>query len=330
MGTWGEIGAELANTQTTEGAVDFDGVRRCYLKRLARYTKRNTIVYEATFVPPQGAGPPDYTISLDPDMGAFMETVHGLPKDDPLDLVLHSPGGAVEVAEAIIDYLRGRFPGLRVIVPVAAMSAASMMSMAADEIIMGAHSQLGPIDPQITIPTPEGPRSAPSAAIIRQFQEARDDLHNNPGHTPVWLPILRGYFPALLQICKDAEKLSKEIVTKWLKAYMFSELPDATEQAERVANYLGGYEENFRSHARRIDRDNLRGQGLNVVDLEKDQQLQDLVLSVHHAISHLMDKTGTTKIVENHIGKTWLRRVGMIQVPLPHPQPIETQPNRQA
>lgn len=257
-----------------------------------------------------------------------MEVVHSLPRHDPLDLILHSTGGVAEHAEAIIDYLRGRFPGLRVIVPVAAMSAASMMSMAADEIIMGAHSQLGPIDPQITIHTQEGPRSAPSAAIIRQFKEAQEDLMRNPGHTAAWLPILRSYSPALLQICKDAEKLSKEIVTKWLKTYMFSELSDAAEKAKRVADFLSSYEDRFRSHSRRIDRDTLRNQGLKVIDLEDDHKLQDLVLSVHHAISHLMDKTPTTKIVENHIGKSWLRQVGMI-IPVTQPQPTIPQPNRQ-
>lgn len=177
MSTWGEVLEEINRTRTPEGAVAFDSVRHHYLRLLSQYTGNNTIVYEtAGLAPPQGAGPSDISISLDPDIGAFMEVVHGLPKNDPLDLILHSPGGSAEAAESIVKYLRGRFPGLRVIVPVAAMSAASMMAMSADVIIMGAHSQLGPIDPQITIPTPEGPRSAPAAAIIQQFEEAKHDL----------------------------------------------------------------------------------------------------------------------------------------------------------
>lgn len=84
-------------------------------------------------------------------MGAFMQVVHGLPTGAPLDLILHSPGGTAEAAESIVAYLRKRFSELRVIVPVAAMSAATMMAMAADRIVMGQHSQVGPIDPQLTI-----------------------------------------------------------------------------------------------------------------------------------------------------------------------------------
>lgn len=326
MGTWGEVLEELVRTRTPEGATDFDGVRRRYLKDLAAYTGRNTIVYEATLTPPQGAGPPDVAISLDPDMGAFMEVVHKLPRTDPLDLIVHSPGGSAEAAEAIVSYLRGRFPGLRVIVPVAAMSAASMIAMAADEIVMASHSQLGPIDPQVTITTPEGPRSAPAAAIIQQFGEAQEDLMKNPGHIAAWLPILRSFAPALLQICDTSMKLSKTMVTEWLERYMFSGCSNAVEKATNVADFLADYG-NFKSHARRVDRDSLRGQGLVVTDLEDDQTLQDLVLSVHHAVSHLMDKTGTTKIVENHHGRSWIRRVGVVQVPVPS-QPEPPTPNR--
>ncbi len=158
MGTWGEVEQELLNLLLPNGAPDFDKVRRRHLRSLAEYTGHSVIVYEtAGFAPPPGTSPDDVSISLDPDIGAFMEVVHGLPTSVPLDLILHSPGGTAEAAEAIVDYLRGRFPTLRVVVPVAAMSAATMVAMAADEIVMGTHSQLGPIDPQITIATPEGP-----------------------------------------------------------------------------------------------------------------------------------------------------------------------------
>jgi len=240
--SWGEIEKELLATRKLDGTLDFDKVRRRYLSELAAHTKRSCIVYEtAGFAPPLGATPDSLQISMDPDVGAFMETVHGLPKDVPLDLILHSPGGTAEAAESIVEYLRGRFPGLRVIVPVAAMSAATMMAMAADEIVLGAHSQLGPIDPQLTIQTPEGPRTAPAAAIRQQFQEASDDLAKHPEKMAAWLPIIRSLSPALLQICSDTEQLSRSMVTDWLARYMLHDEPDARDKAERVAASLADY-----------------------------------------------------------------------------------------
>lgn len=312
MGTWGEILNEISQTRTPEGAVNFDGIRRRYLGTLSQYTGNNTIVYESAS---SASDPADIYISHDPDMGAFMEVVHGLPTEKGLDLILNSPGGSAEAAEAIIKYLRGRFPKLRVIVPVAAMSAASMMAMAADEIIMGSHSQLGPIDPQITIYTTEGPRFAPAAAIIQQFEEARADLRENPSHAVAWLPILRSYPPALLKICIDSANLSKSIVADWLEKYMLSDSSNAKEESKRIAEFLGDYDR-FKSHSRGIDRSQLRDIGLNIRDLEDDDKLQDLVLSVHHSVSHLIDKTAATKIVENHLGKTWIRATGVIQRPV--------------
>ena len=323
MSTWGEVEKELLRRRLENGTPDFDGVRRDYLRRLSEYTGRSTIIYEtAGFSPPRGVSPDDVSITLDPDVGAFMEVVHGLPKSTPIDLILHSPGGTAEAAEAIVEYLRGRFPSLRVIVPIAAMSAATMMALAADEIVMGAHSQLGPIDPQLTIPTPEGPRSAPAAAIRQQFKEARDDLAAHPEHTTAWLPIIRSMAPALLQICEAAEGLSKSIVSGWLARYMFKGRPDRDEAAKAVADALSDYSSSL-SHARRISPARLRELGLHIIDLEADQQLQDLVLSVHHAVNHTMNHLGVVKIVENNHGKTFIRRVGVVQLPVPVPSGME-------
>jgi len=309
MPTWGAIERELLQRRQPNGAPDFDGVRRDYIAKLAKYTGRSCIVYEtAGFAPPPGAAPDSIQISLDPDVQAFMEVVHGLPTDRPIDLILHSPGGTAEAAEAIVEYLRGRFPGLRVIVPIAAMSAATMMALAADRIVMGAHSQLGPIDPQMTIVTPEGPRSAPAEAIRQQFAQAQDDLAKNPQHTAAWLPILRSYAPALLQLCQDAETLSKSMVKDWLVRYMLSGDPNRDAKADAVAAYLTDYAA-FRSHGRRVDRNRLRQLGVIVDDLETDQTLQDLVLSVHHATNHTMGGTGMVKLVENHLGRAYVRIV---------------------
>lgn len=47
--------------------------------------------------------------------------------------------------------------------------------------------------------------------------------------------------------------------------------------------------------------------GLNIEDLEDDQDLQDAVLSLHHCYMILFDKWRYSKIVENHIGGHYLQ-----------------------
>jgi ClpP class serine protease len=111
----------------------FDVIRRRYLKELGEHTKRNIIVYAMR--PPQGSIVTD-------DMQGFMAALHEL-EGDSLDLILHSPGGSSEAAEQIVNYLRDKFKSIRVIVPLQAMSAATMIACSADEIIWVGNPLLG-------------------------------------------------------------------------------------------------------------------------------------------------------------------------------------------
>ena len=55
--------------------------------------------------------------------------------------------------------------------------------------------------------------------------------------------------------------------------------------------------------------------GLVIVDLEADQTLQDLVLSVYHATTLAFDNTTVVKIVENHLGKAFMKMQRSVTVP---------------
>jgi hypothetical protein len=68
------------------------------------------------------------------------------------------------------------------------MSAATMMACVADEIVMGKHSFLGPIDPQLIMMTTLGPRSIPAQAILDQFVKAKAECADT-AKLPAWLPI---------------------------------------------------------------------------------------------------------------------------------------------
>ena len=80
--------------------------------------------------------------------------------------------------------------------PLAAMSAGTMWALAADEIIMGAHSQPGPIDPQIQ--HRPGERFTPARAQVEQFERAKEECTADPSLLPAWAPILQQYGPELL------------------------------------------------------------------------------------------------------------------------------------
>lgn len=85
---------------------------------------------------------------------------------------------------------------------------------------------------------------------------------------------------------------------------MFAGETDGAEKAARIAGWFSDYTE-FKSHGRRVSRDEARGLGLKVVDLEADDVLQDRILAVHHAVQHTLSGTGLVKGIENHHGRAW-------------------------
>lgn len=74
------------------------------------------------------------------------DVVRALGKVDRLDLFLHSRGGAVEVPWRIVSMLREHCRLLGALVPFRAHSAATMIALGCDEIVMGPKAELGPID----------------------------------------------------------------------------------------------------------------------------------------------------------------------------------------
>ncbi len=295
--------AELGTIRAPNGAPNFDAVRRKYLSQLAAYTSRSTILYATDFLSGRG-NPADVTINL-MDMQALMEVVHSLPGTE-LDLILHTPGGSPEALESLVRYLRTRFTHIRAFVPLAAMSAGTMWALACDEIIMGKHSQLGPIDPQFALAFGEQIRLAPAQAILDQFERAAKEVASDPSKALAWAILLRSYGPSLLEECRRAQALSENLVTQWLQAYMLRGQPDAARKARRIARTFADYRQHH-SHARSIGRDVVRSLGVRVTDLEADQTLQDAVLSVHHAAIHTFSGTPATKIVENNLGRAFVQ-----------------------
>ena len=304
MGTWGEILVEIGNTRVPDDdSPDFDGVRRKYLAKLSEVTGRPAILYASAYLDDKDCPPQVLQIELG-DVRGLMEVVSNIGGDD-LDIIIHSPGGSAQAAESMVAYLRKRFRRIRAIVPLAAMSAATMIALSANEIVMGQHSQLGPIDPQFTMMTREGPASAPAKAILKEFERAKEEC-KNPENIAAWIPILDGYFPGLLTQCEDSQRLAKRLVEKWLKDYMFADDERAGEKASRIAAYFADYDE-FLSHARPVDFEKCQELGLNVSALEEDDDLQDAVLSTHHATMHTFAETPACKIIENSEGRTWVQ-----------------------
>lgn len=318
MPTWGEILVEIGSVWTQpDGSIDLDGMRRKYVLGLHSLTGRNVVVYYTKWMQ---AGAPDTSIVLE-DVHGLMEVFKDLNPELGLDLVLHSPGGDPTAADSLVRYMRQKFDDVRVIVPVAAMSAATMWALSADRILMGKHSQLGPIDPQLG--TPSG--MVPAGAITRTFERAQAECAADPSRLSGWMPTLQQYFPGLLEMCDDSTKLARSLAEEYLRDHMFKDAGNGEALAHAAAEYFANDLVHI-AHGRGIHRDKLVSLELTVENLEEDDGLQDAVLSVHHAYMHTLGMTPSVKIIENHLGRAVIRQMPMqaqisFQNPMPMPQP---------
>lgn len=299
MPSWHSLLHEIKNAGST-----YDVVRRRYLKRLQKVTGRNVIAYYSGWL--QKPGLRGNAVN-DADKNGLMAVIHKLDRRKGLDLLLHTPGGETAATESIVDYLHKMFDGnIRAIVPQLAMSAGTMISCACKEIVMGKQSSLGPIDPQMG--------GLPAHGVVEEFKRAVTEITLNPACIPVWQPIIAKYHPTLIGECEKAIQWSNEMTKEWLLRNMLKGDVDAETKAENIITELGDHALT-KSHARHLSATKCQSFGLKVVMLEDNRELQDAVLSVHHAYIHTLASTVAYKIIENHKGVAFIQAVQSVMLP---------------
>jgi hypothetical protein len=160
--------------------------------------------------------------------------------------------------------------------------------------------------------TPDDPRDA---CLCRAFSSA----------------ILRTYAGGLIEYCVQQIELAQEVVAGWLESYMLvHEDAGVTKEAraaraKEIAEYFGSGAayDRFRTHGRPIRIEELQQiAGLRITPLEDDDDLQDAILSLYHALDITFGGPAL-KIVENHLGARYVRLAQMFAVPVPVEQPAQ-------
>ncbi|MGJ5120972.1 SDH family Clp fold serine proteinase [Bradyrhizobium oligotrophicum] len=296
MPAWNEINNEIDSLSAADA---HDIVRKKYLKLLADKTGRPTIGYYSGFLwkrDKEGRFHAECAIS-DLDMNGFMAVIHGLPKDKGLDLILHTPGGGIEAARGIVEYLYKIFgKDLQVIVPHMAMSAGTMIACAAQKVFLGKHSCLGPTDPQI--------RGYAAMGILAEVDRAMEEMKKDPMKQILWNQVFAKYPPAFISDCERSVEGARAMVKEWLEKNMLSGQPDPAAAAELVMSKLMDYS-GTTEHSHHFLIDKCIEIGLTVEAIEADQETQERILSVHHCYMASFARSNAIKIIDNSDGQTW-------------------------
>lgn len=290
MPSWNEILNEI--DESVDIASVLNKKRIEYFGKISAITGRNVIAYYSAWLKH-----PERASIDEQDKNAFMSAVHNLDRSKGLDLVLHTPGGDIAATESIVTYLKSMFKGdIRAIVPQISMSAGTMIALSCKQIIMGEQSSLGPIDPHFG--------GVPCQGVLDEFRRAVKEVEANPSALGLWQTIVSKYHPTFLGQCENAIEWSKKLMSDWV-----SEVNTKVDINELEKLFLD-HKESY-SHSRHISKASCKNVGLNILDLELNQDLQDAVLSLHHCYMILFDKFNVSKIVENQNGNMFIQNIAM-------------------
>jgi ClpP class serine protease len=202
-------------------------------------------------------------------IGGMLESIG---QSENIDFIIQSGGGNGVVAEKIVDMIRQycstRF---RVMIPNLAKSAATMLALGADDILMGITSEIGPIDAQI--PIVQGGMTHYISA--QSFVDARDRLEKKTEEAvksgspyQAYIAQLSALDSGFIDYCEKSMLFGQDCVVKLLCKYMLKDDPDKEQKANDIAKDLTSTSKYF-SHGRTI---NVR----QIHDVASDNCLKDL------------------------------------------------------
>jgi ClpP class serine protease len=158
---WGLLVLILVLTFLGRGSVEAERAAALAKFQDARKSRVIALIHRQDRVSILGVPVASY-INID-DSEAVLRAIRLTPDDQPIDLILHTPGGLVLASEQIARALVEHKGKVTVFVPHYAMSGGMMIALAADEIVMDRNAVLGPVDPQIG--------GAPAASIIKAVEQ---------------------------------------------------------------------------------------------------------------------------------------------------------------
>lgn len=316
------IAAAQQSGQVMTGKDLFELRKACY-NEIEKLRGRPLLVYATKFLEVLPPGVPNQ-IDLS-DVDGFTDLINSVGKSSSVDVLLHSPGGRPDATERIVGILRNKFQEVYFLIPHSAYSAATMLALSGNGIVLHPSATLGPIDPQVGVPTKEGSISfVPAKSILNGFAKAKAMIKAEGAESlPAYIPLIEKYSLDLFELCEDSEKLSKELVSSWLKKYMFAGKKNARSKIKKAASFFSDYN-THKVHSRPLSPDKLSG-----LDLEiklADGALRDLMWEAYILLNGFFNVSPFVKLYESIHGVSWGKQFQIIVQPAQWQPQVQPQP----
>jgi len=219
-----------------------------------------------------------------------------------IDIYLESPGGRGDTAKELADLFHSCTEEVNFVICGEAKSAATILTLSGNNILMTRTGSLGPIDAQVTI----GNRTVSSFDYIQWIEDKREEAKKIGKLNPVDATIIAQIIPGEALYVMNALEFAKDLVKEWLPKYKFknwfkteTHKNEVTEEyrkkrAYEVAEALVNREK-WKLHQMSIKASDLK-EVLKIEDIDQNLDLKDTVYKIHIVCRILCSLTNTYKI----------------------------------
>jgi serine dehydrogenase proteinase len=219
-----------------------------------------------------------------PSFEAILSSVSGA---EQINLLLHSPGGDATIVEKMVDMCRSHLSGghrkFRVIVPNIAKSAATVLALGADKILMGYCSELGPIDPQVPIAVSGVTQWVSALAFVESRDKLMDQIAEATKKGKPTVGLLQQLAGLNIPFTDEmenwigfAKKTAATLLDKYMLINKFPKAKTRRKKANDIAEKLLS-KQLFPVHGQFIDGATAQELDLEVEVLDKNDKLWELI-----------------------------------------------------
>jgi len=215
-----------------------------------------------------------------------------------LALMISSPGGDGIAAERVLNLCR-QFSGTKefwAIVPSRAKSAATMVCFGASKILMGPNSELGPVDPQVTVKEGSTYKRFSACNVVESYDELFGKAVRTSGNLQPFLLQLGNYDARDVKELRAAISLSEDISIKSLASGMMKGA-----QTRKIKKKIGIFlsPKVTKAHGRPIYPEEANSCGLNIERIDRKSRqwvpIYELYLRINRLVSTSASKCIETK-----------------------------------
>lgn len=271
-----------------------------------------------------------YVTSIRPNLSAQMagdvipiiiNQINNIPEEkENIDFLIISNGGDPITSLRIISILRQRFKKINVIIPYVAYSAATILALGADEIVMHPYSNLGPVDPQLTVSKQNGngqPSNVQfSSEDIRNYIEfVKSDVGiTDQAHLiAAFNSLASDVGPLPIGNAKRSQQLSLTLSIKMLESHI--------EDKTKAATIAQALNSSYYHHGYAVNRSEALNMGLKVV--LPDSELEKLIWSIWDDFCAEMkctkDFSPINEIMSDPTSKAKMDTIPVIPIPINTP-----------